>query len=91
MQGDWIDVEERLPEMNWSNHCSEYVLAWCISHGKTSEFGHPNTYPEGEGYPCIDRLSKCYDRTQPSFTCDRHYGKVTHWMPLPDKPKQVIE
>lgn len=84
---NWIKVEDQLPEMIPHLPYSEDILAFCVSHGETTEFGSPNTYHKGEKYIGIDRLVKWRDTGKISFRADRYYGKVTHWMPLPEAPK----
>lgn len=84
---NWISVKDRLPEMIPETCYSEDVLAFCISHGKSTEFHSPNTYAKDEKYISIDRLVKWSDKKEISFRCNRFYGKVTHWMPLPKPPK----
>lgn len=84
---EWISVEDRLPEILGDLHNSSDVLTFCVSHGQRNEFGHMNTYLEGETYLGIDCLVKWEDRGIPTFRSDRFYGKVTHWMPLPEPPQ----
>ena len=86
-QMNWISVEEKLPEIIHNMSHSEDILAFCVSNGEPSEFGHPNTYDKDETYMCIDRLVKWSYRSEASFRTDRYYGKVTHWMPLPNSPE----
>lgn len=70
----WISVEESLPGL-W-----EDVLCLCVD--KTNL-----TYRMGETYMAIDRLVKWVDSDIIAFRTDLFIGKVTHWMPLPDYPK----
>lgn len=84
---NWIKVEDRLPEMLPNMACSADVLACCVSSGGCGEFGQPNTFRKDERYFSIDRVVRWNDRKEPSFRTDRFYGKVTHWMPLPEFPK----
>lgn len=71
----WISVKEKLPELFID------VLAYCIN-----ECGA--TYEKGDRYCCIDRLCKWTDDYPESFRTDRFYGHVTHWMLLPEFPKE---
>ncbi len=46
-------------------------------------------YDEGDSYIDVDRLYKWDDTEQISFTIDRFKrGTVTHWIPLPEMPKE---
>lgn len=83
----WIKVEDRLPEMMTDLPYSEDVLTISVSHGKPTKFGGPNAYRKDEKYACVDRIVKWNDHKEPSFRTNRFYGKVTHWMPLPEFPK----
>jgi hypothetical protein len=75
----WIKVSDQMPETQTD------VLTYCISHGITKE-GFINTYRKNEEYMAIDQIVKWRDM-EPSFRCDRCFGKVIAWMPLPDKPE----
>lgn len=83
----WIKVQDRLPEMKPDEPNSEDVLSYVTSHGKHNEFGIANMYPQGAKYMALDRYIEWSDKDQPSFRSDRYSGKVTHWMPLPEKPQ----
>lgn len=72
---EWISVKERLPTA-WDD-----VLCWCVNE-------HGETYQKGEWYAAIDRFCIWSDWHSPSFRTDRFFGKVTHWMPLPEPPKK---
>ncbi len=84
----WFSVEDRLPEMLPDMSLSADVLVCCISNGGIGECALPNTYSKSERYLAIDRLIKWNDRKEPSFRSDRFYGKVTHWMQLPEFPNE---
>lgn len=75
---EWISVNDRLPKE------FEDVLVCAIN-----EYGE--TYEKGEKYLALDRMVRWMDKTPTSFRTDRYYGKVTHWMPLPDSPKEEME
>lgn len=83
---DWIKVEDTLPKILEGNYKSEDVLVVCESHGETNEFGYFNTYKKGEKYISVDAFLKWKDKEKPSFRGERYYGKVTHWMPIPEMP-----
>lgn len=83
----WISVDDRLPEIDEETGKSLDVLVVCISHGETTEFGHLNTYPYGHKYLAMDTMVKWPDMEIPSFRSQRFYGRVTHWMPLPEMPE----
>jgi hypothetical protein len=77
---EWINVNDSLPEEG------EDVLTFCISDG-LSRGRFPNTYEKDVEYLSIDQLVKWSD-ISPSFRTDRFYGKVTHWMSLPNPPEK---
>jgi hypothetical protein len=83
----WISVKDSLPDLIKNLPYSQDVLTVCMSHGRPTEFGTPNTYPKGEKYISIDRRVKWEDNNEISFVTERFYGDVTHWMPLPEFPK----
>ncbi len=74
---EWISVKDRLPEP-WID-----VLVSCKSSvGITIEKDDP--------YMEIDRIvvwKDLRDEYPPSFSTDRFYGCVTHWMELPKPPE----
>lgn len=84
---EWISVNDRLPELKDGNVYSEDVFAYCISDGETRDCRIPNTYPKAQRYSSIDCIVRWKD-SSPSFRCNKMYGKVTHWMPLPEPPKE---
>ena len=69
----WISVDDQLPPTG------KDILAWTIS-------SRGNPIPAGEGYYAVDQLQGSigeeYFRAKVWA-----YGKVTHWMPLPEPPK----
>jgi hypothetical protein len=86
----WIKVEDALPEILEGQKSSKDVLAVCVSHGNSKSAGFVNSYLDGEKYFSIDAVVKWSDGHKTCFRTDRFYGKVTHWMPLPDFPEKEI-
>jgi hypothetical protein len=72
----WISVKERLPE----RHCE--VLAY---------YGFEREGSDDLGYMCMGVLAYyAYDRI-PHFQHESSGVRVTHWMPLPEPPKEEGE
>lgn len=73
----WIPVGERLPENDFEKHWKNrkhYLV--CTEHGRTTvaRFG-------SKEYPWwVDGHD--------SVVCRGNFGNVTHWMPLPEPPKE---
>ncbi len=72
--GEWISVKERLPEIN------RWVLANWVCEWNNKSFESL----------CIAKLGKngewlTNDSEYPYFMSDE---KITHWMPLPEPPKE---
>lgn len=82
----WISVKDRLPERKEYLHesnvirgSSEYVLVYISA-----------TFPYKRMFVTIGRYS--YDEMYPRWIVrSSHDGDVTHWMPLPEPPKEVTE
>lgn len=80
----WISVKDRLPERKEYLHesnvirgSSEYVLVYISA-----------TFPYKRMFVTIGRYS--YDEMYPRWVVrSSHDGDVTHWMPLPEPPKEV--
>lgn len=71
----WIPVTERLPEIDEKHHCSKDVLAYLKGGGMCFTALEENIF--GQAW----------------FECERHPAIeeemiVTHWMPLPEPPKE---
>ena len=71
----WIPVTERLPEIDEKHHCSKDVLAYLKDGGMCFTALEENIF----GQAC--------------FECERNPAVeeemiVTHWMPLPEPPKE---
>lgn len=87
----WIKCSEKLPELKENLCYSEDVLAFCVSDGQNRIIDGQlikNTYSKDESYLSIDRLIK-WNEFDMSFRADKFFGKVTHWMPLPEVPNDV--
>lgn len=78
-QSGWISVEERLPDNDWGKHWKErkYYLVFTKPSGlmNVAVYG----YKEHDWW--IDRNSCVLDK--------KNYNEVTHWMPLPEPPKDL--
>ena len=76
-QGEWISVDERLPENDYGKHWKErqYYLVMTEPSGlmRVARYG----YKEYGWW--VDGHSYVLD--------ERNYKRVTHWMPLPEAPK----
>jgi hypothetical protein len=73
----WIPVTERLPDNDYGKHWKErphYLV--CLANGtmRVVTFGFKEYGWWIDSHNCV--LSK------------EHYTEVTHWMPLPDAPKE---
>ena len=84
---EWINVNDRLPEMG-EHYQSEDVLV-CINYRPDD----PDTTEDT--YVSIDHVAfNCFG--QGEFSCERDDPRdgepspyfVTHWMPLPEPPKE---
>ena len=73
---DWISVKDRLPEIDKEHHCSKDVIV-LFNDG-------------GMGFSALEE--NIFGQTW--FECERmmpdgeSYYTVTHWMPLPEPPKE---
>lgn len=73
----WISVKERLPENDYGKHLKErphYLV--CLANGlmMVATFGFKEHEWWIDSHSCV--LSK------------ERYREVTHWMPLPEPPKE---
>ena len=73
----WIPVSERLPKNDYGKHWKErphYLV--CLTNGlmRVATFGYKEYGWWIDSHNCV--LSK------------EHYTEVTHWMPLPQPPKE---
>ena len=69
---NWINVKDRLPD----NH--ETILTAAYSHEREIYSVSPASYWDNKFYDC------CGDEK----LVDGCYWEITHWMPLPDAPKE---
>lgn len=73
---DWISVKKSLPETG------NQVLCFC------EQLESEGPYQKGARFFSVDRRIK-WNEMETSFIGDRRFKqRVTHWMPLPDEPKQ---
>lgn len=74
---EWISVKDRLPELPGTSWASKMVIA-C----KESRWVAPMIYERAivRGKP-VERWKNYWDCIA--------YEKVTHWMPLPEPPKEA--
>jgi len=70
---EWTGVKDKLPEEG------KEILAYCINIDSRS-------FEAGARYCAIDRWESWKDGTFAFSTEYFGYGKVTHWMPLPEGP-----
>ena len=86
LENQWISVEDRLPDSDYQN-----VLAFCDGGNiQTTKFHSDRFAFKRLGWP----KSNCYTRKllgklSGHFMLSHDSGyKVTHWMPLPEPPKE---
>ena len=81
MVSEWISVNDDLPQK--SDHIrTQTVLLWCLGQPKspyTLGYGIMN---DGINYPFTIKNWVSTDSG-----CNIIYGDITHWMPLPEPPK----
>jgi hypothetical protein len=91
---DWISVKDRLPE--------EYELVWVFYMRKNrptqsegmiydsskhlASESHPESFWKSVGYGLV--WEDGFGRQIQSLTAKKSKNNVTHWMPLPEPPKQ---
>ncbi len=83
---EWIDVNDRLPELIEGQDYSENVLAIEAKHTGVQVFCLcfiPD--PETEKWHYV--WANCYQNIDGDAEFDDNY-KITHWMPLPKLPNQ---
>ena len=76
---DWISVKDRLPE------CICSVMSYAENKPDGFKFGIWHKIPI---HP--DDIKNANDPCEPKYQW-QPYDEVTHWMPLPEPPKQEIE
>lgn len=72
----WIKVEDGLPTKDGNS--SIYCLVYDIYNGIVVR-------PYNEYHKCWD------DEDADDYYCDAVGGKITHWMPIPDLPKEIFQ
>jgi hypothetical protein len=80
-RGEWINVKERLPEYNPAGPAKAYWVAYDTNKGKQIQIALYSDY-------MLATTTEC-----PSCVTWRDYTSskiknVTHWMPLPQPPKE---
>jgi len=76
---DWISVKDRLPE---EHGYDAYLVYLDIGHVMIADFypeEHEKYYKQDESY---------WDSRDSTDMCDLLSHHVTHWMPLPEPPKE---
>lgn len=70
---NWISVKDRLPIVRVDVLCYSIAIDHPFSNNKVTQ-----SY--------LYKMSNCDIKV---FECENIYRKVTHWMPLPDPPKDT--
>lgn len=73
---EWISVEERLPEIK-RHHVSDVALVYCAKQRVTALSELEETFFGGFVFD-VERFDEDEDEAL----------EVTHWMPLPEPPKE---
>lgn len=76
-QNEWVSVEERLPELPEKDWCSKMVIS-CDKNGHVAPMIWERAQVRGK---MIERWKYHWDRIYDG-------AGITHWMPLPDPPKE---
>jgi hypothetical protein len=82
---DWISVKDRLPELAHALDVSPNVIG--VYNGKLGIFC---IYSDGDGWAWCRANYGLQDLATADCEFDDDY-EVTHWMPLPELPKEMIE
>lgn len=79
---EWVSVKDKLPNIipNSNGGCSEEVLVWIVNEERVKYTGSQKqiAYYTNDGW--------CYQYGEIMYPEDEK--GVTHWMPLPEPPKQ---
>ena len=80
---EWINVEDRLPVKDWCN-----ILVYCDGGNiEATKYHSDRLYFKYEKANCYSR--KSYGKYSGHFMlCHERGYKITHWMPLPEPPKE---
>ena len=95
-----VELLDRFVDDDW--YSSEEIAERLIAHGVTVQRWIPVTerLPEREGrYLCVKRIGKSgavyvtmMNGDGYGFSMEHIYNDdVTHWMPLPEPPKEIVE
>jgi Protein of unknown function (DUF551) len=77
---EWISTKDRLPDCVGDEDCSANVLT---TDGK-------NTYVMALFYDADGWMwANCYSDIHGDPQVDDDYSDITHWMPLPEAPKEA--
>lgn len=77
-KGEWISVNERLPEDMYGKFRKRIIVLVCTESGKVSTASRQRAF----------HFDKTKLEWQELDTFEWNYRKrVTHWMPLPEPPK----
>ena len=80
MENKWIPVDERLPEKNYT------VVLYCRSRCGTGDVKITGSYFQGHWW--FQTALNTHGFALNEFL---HQYDVTHWMPIPDLPRGVME
>ena len=76
---EWISVKDRLPKLPNAPYCDVLVIAAIKGNGRSTALFYERTTIRGK---IVERWRYHYNRI-----CDE---EVTHWMPLPEPPKEGV-
>lgn len=77
LPNEWVSVEERLPELPEKDWCSKMVIS-CDKNGHVAPMIWERAQVRGK---MIERWKYHWDRIYDG-------AGITHWIPLPDPPKE---
>lgn len=80
-RGEWVSVDDRLPEYNPAGTAKAYWVAYDTNKGKQMQIAIYSDYM----YATTSELPPCV--TWRDYESHK-IKNVTHWMPLPEPPKE---